>query len=113
MVKGQKELVSALVHEHRNTFETDRSCADISIRKNDCVGSVDSLSAKIFIEFIALIVKNWIYNLLKETLLRMETRQNYMTVPAALREREKIEMVKRTNGQYRLDHAVSKKQKKY
>lgn len=43
----------------------------------------------------------------------METRQNYMTVPAALREREKIEMVKRTNGQYRLDHAVSKKQKKY
>ena len=27
MVKGQKELVSALVHEHRNTFETDRSCA--------------------------------------------------------------------------------------
>ena len=41
----------------------------------------------------------------------METRQNYMTVPAAIRELEKIEMVKRTNGQYRLDHAVSKKQK--
>ena len=34
-----------------------------------------------------------------------------MTVPAAIRELEKIEMVKRTNGQYRLDHAVSKKQK--
>ena len=81
------------------------------IRKNDCAGSVDSLSAKIFIEFIALIVKNRIYSLLKETLLRMETRQNYMTVPAAIRELEKIEMVKRTNGQYRLDHAVSKKQK--
>ena len=41
----------------------------------------------------------------------METRQNYMTVPAAIRELEKIEMVKRTNGRYRLDHAVSKKQK--
>ena len=26
MVKGQKDLVSSLVHEHRNTFETDRNC---------------------------------------------------------------------------------------
>ena len=38
-------------------------------------------------------------------------KQNFMTVPAAIRELEKIEMVKSTNGQYRLDHAVSKKQK--
>lgn len=38
-------------------------------------------------------------------------RPNYMTVPAAIRELEKIEMVRRNNGQYRLDHAVSKKQK--
>ena len=48
---------------------------------------------------------------MKETLLRMETRQNYMTVPASIRELEKIEMVRRNNGKYRLDHAVSKKQK--
>ena len=41
----------------------------------------------------------------------METRPNYMTVPAAIRELEKIEMVRRSNGQYRLDHAVSKRQK--
>ena len=34
-----------------------------------------------------------------------------MSVPAGLREREKIEMVRRSNGQYRLDHAVRKKQK--
>ena len=34
-----------------------------------------------------------------------------MTVPAALRELEKIEMVRRTDGRYRLDHAVTKKQK--
>lgn len=71
----------------------------------------ESLSAKIFIEFIALIVRNRIYNLLKETMLRLETKRNYMTVPAALRELEKIEMVRRSNGLYRLDHAVSKKQK--
>ncbi len=71
----------------------------------------ESLSSKVFIEFIALIVRNRIYNLLKETMLRLETRPNYMTVPAAIRELEKIEMVRRSNGQYRLDHAVSKRQK--
>ena len=51
------------------------------------------------------------YNLLKETMLRLETKPNYMTVPAALRELEKIEMVRRGNGHYRLDHVVTKKQK--
>ena len=73
--------------------------------------SSESLSAKLFIEFIALIVRNRIYNLLKETMLRLETKPNYMTVPAALRELEKIEMVRRSNGRYRLDHAVTKRQK--
>lgn len=70
-----------------------------------------SLDAKIFTEFVALIVRNRIYNLLKEMMLRMETKSNYMTVPAALKELEKIEMVRRNNGKYRLDHAVSKKQR--
>lgn len=70
-----------------------------------------SLDAKIFTEFVALIVRNRIYNLLKEMMLRMETKSNYMTVPAALKELEKIEMVRRNNDKYRLDHAVSKKQR--
>ena len=51
------------------------------------------------------------YNLLKDTLLKMETRQNYLTVPASIRELEKIEMVRRNNGEYRRDHAVSKRQR--
>lgn len=69
------------------------------------------LSAKKIVEFIALIVRNRIYNLIKETMLRLETKANYMTVPASLKELEKIEMVKRSNGHYCLDHAVTKKQK--
>ncbi len=68
-------------------------------------------SAKIFVEFVTLIVRNRIYNLLKDAMLRLESQPNYMTVPAALRELEKIEMVRRNNGKYRLDHAVTKKQK--
>ena len=66
---------------------------------------------KIFIEFVALIIRNRIYSLLKEELFRIETRPNYMTVPQALRELEKIEMVRRNHGTYRLDHAVTKRQK--
>ena len=34
-----------------------------------------------------------------------------MTVPAAIRELEKIEMVRRNNNSYILDHAVTKTQK--
>ena len=35
----------------------------------------------------------------------------YMTVPAAIRELEKIEMVHRNGGTYKLNHAVAKTQK--
>ena len=35
-----------------------------------------------------------------------------MTVPAAIRELEKIEMTRQTDNVYRLDHAVTAKQKK-
>ena len=75
------------------------------------VQSEEALSSKVFIEFVALIVRNRIYNLLKETMLKIESSPNYMTVPAALRELEKIEMVRRNSGSYALDHAVTKKQK--
>jgi len=43
--------------------------------------------------------------------LRLDLKKNYMIVPAALRELEKIEMVRRSTGGYRLDHAVTKTQK--
>ena len=89
-------------------FSSDKSFIG---SKSMRVQTAEALSAKVFIEFLALIVRNRIYNLLKETMLRLETRPNYMTVPAAIRELEKIEMVRRSNGQYKLDHAVSKRQK--
>ena len=60
--------------------------------KSERVQSSRSMSSKIFIEFVALIVRNRIYNLLKEQMIRMETKQKYMTVPAAIRELEKIEI---------------------
>ena len=72
----------------------------------------DSAAAsKIFIEFLALIIRNKMYNCLKDELMKLDNRPNYMTVPAAIRELEKIEMVRLTDNKYRLDHAVTATQK--
>ena len=45
-----------------------------------------SMSTKIFIVFVALIVRNRMYNLLKEEMLKIETKA---TIPAAIRELKK------------------------
>ncbi|WP_314032425.1 hypothetical protein [Mogibacterium timidum] len=42
----------------------------------------------------------------------MDERPNYMTVPAAIRELEKMEMIRQMGNRYRMDHAVTKIQKK-
>mgnify|MGYP004523094119 FL=1 len=42
---------------------------------------------------------------------KLEKSPNFMTVPAALKELEKIEMVRLTDNRYRLDHAVTATQK--
>ena len=71
----------------------------------------ESVSSKIFVEFIALIVRQRIYSLLRKHKDRLGKNPNYMTVPATLRELEKIEMIRGIDGEYHLDHAVSKNQK--
>ena len=89
-------------------FRGDKSyLGDKSMR----ICSDESMSAKIFVEFIALIVRNRIYTRLKDELDRLDGRPNYMTVPAALKELDKIEMVRGFDGIYRMDHAVTKTQK--
>ena len=41
----------------------------------------------------------------------MSSKPNFMNVPAAIRELEKIEMIRQPDGVYRLDHAVTANQK--
>ncbi len=62
--------------------------------KSERVQSSRSMSSKIFIDFVALIVVHG-FIIFKEQMIRMETKQKYMTVPAAIRELEKIEIVRR------------------
>ena len=67
--------------------------------------------SKSFIEFVASIIRNRMFHRLDNAARENDSRQNCMTVPAAIGELEKIEIV-RYNGQpYRLDHAVTATQK--
>ena len=75
------------------------------------VYSEESARAKIFVEFVAMILRCKMYTKLKEEMKKLEKKLNYMTVPAALKELEKIEMVRQLDNVYRLDHAVTANQK--
>ena len=82
--------------------------ADKSYLGNHCLRVA---SNKIFIGFLALIIRCRIYTVLKEKANGLAKKPNYLTVPAAIRELEKIEMTRQLDKVYRLDHAVTKTQK--
>lgn len=72
----------------------------------------ESTSAKIFVEFAAMIIRNKFYTCLADEMKLLNKKPNYMTVPAAIRELEKIELTRQSDNVYRLDHAVTATQKK-
>lgn len=74
------------------------------------VHTSESVHAKIFIEFVALIIRSRFYTCLKEQ-MQKNGKKNYMTVPAAIRELEKIELVRQSDREYRMDYAVTATQK--
>lgn len=75
------------------------------------VQSDEAASAKIFTEFIALIIRCRMYTRLKDEMEKIDKKPNFMTVPAAIRELDKLEIIRQTDGRYRLDHAVTATQK--
>ena len=75
------------------------------------VHTSESVHAKIFIEFVALIIRSRFYTCLKEQ-MQKNGKKNYMTVPAAIRELEKIELIRQSDREYRMDYAVTATQKK-
>ena len=87
--------------------------ADKTYLGNHClrVASEEAAANKIFVGFIALIIRCKIYTALKNAAKEMIKKPNYLTVPAAIRELEKIEMTRQLDKVYRLDHAVTKTQK--
>lgn len=94
--------------ESEKLFRSDKSyLGNNSMR----VHSDEALSSKVFIQFIALILRSRIYIALKEKSEKMLKKPNYLTVSAALKELEKIVMIRQLDGVYRLDHAVTATQK--
>jgi transposase len=94
--------------ENEKLFRTDKSfLGNGSMR----VHSEESTEAKILVEFVALIIRNKFFTYLKDSFNSSASKPNYATVPAAIRELEKIEMVRNYDGIYRLDHAVTRRQK--
>lgn len=89
-------------------FRADKTFLGSSAQR---IHSNEALQAKIFVEFIALIIRNRFFNLLKEQMERLKTRRNTMTVPGAIRELDKMELTRRNGGRYLLDHALTKTQK--
>lgn len=73
--------------------------------------SEESARTKIFVEFVEMILRCKMYTKLKEEKKSLEKKPNYMTVPAALKELEKIEMVRQLDNVYRLDYVVTANQK--
>ena len=94
--------------ESEKTFRGDKSYLGARAER---VYSNESIDTKIFIGFVATIIRSRIYVLLREEMARMEKKQNYMTVPAAIKELDKIEMLKGADGEYILDYAVTATQK--
>ena len=76
------------------------------------IQSSESMVNKIFIEFVALIIRNRFHRLLKERMEDSARKYNYMTVPAAIKELEKIGMIRPCgDGSYVMHHAVTAVQK--
>ena len=90
------------------TFREDKSYLGAGCER---VYSNESIDTKIFIGFVATIIRSRIYTLLKDESGRMDKKQNYMTVPAALKELEKIELLKGGDNEYNLDYAITATQK--
>jgi len=94
--------------ESEKLFRGDKSYLG---NRSERTHSEESTETKIFIEFIALILRNRIYRYLKDKMAEDEKKYNFMSVPAAMKELEKIEMVKHPDGLYKLSQAVTKTQK--
>lgn len=75
------------------------------------VSSSDTFEGKVFVAFIALIIRCKIYTQLRKRKAEMINCPNFMTVPVALRELEKIELIRQPGGNYKLDHAITVTQK--
>ena len=85
--------------------------------KREFIGSANKrklpkvpISAKFFIQYIALILRSEIYSLINNKIHPLDLEKHSISLSEAIKEFERIEMVIRGNGFYQLDHALTQKQ---
>lgn len=113
IISSEKMGAAEAINLYKNRDASEKVFgADKSYLGNSClrVASEEATSNKVFIGFIALIIRSRMYTALKDQAKEMLKKPNYLTVPAAIRELEKIEMTRQLDKVYRLDHAVTKTQ---
>jgi hypothetical protein len=79
--------------------------------KAERVQTEDSLRSKLFIEFVALIIRSRFYACISDHVHATRTRRNYLNVVSVITELQKIELIRIGDGVYRLDHAITARQK--
>ena len=94
--------------ESEKLFRGDKSYLGNAAER---VHSYESFNSKIFVEFVALIVRQRIYTYLSDRMKELGKKVNYMTVPAAISELEEIKIIRYgNNASYHLDQAITKTQ---
>lgn len=114
IVTSEKMTADEAIHLYKSRDTSEKLFrGDKSYLGNETlrIQSNEAAHAKILVEFVALILRNRIYTCLKDYMKQTGKKRNYMTVPAAIRELEKIEMIRLPEGNYRQDHAVTACQK--
>ncbi len=91
-------------------FRADKSF--LGARSQRC-HTEERAQAKFFIEFIALIIRNRVHNLIKDYTIKIGKRSNLFNVSSAISELEKLELVRVGNGSYTLDHSPTRVQKQF
>ncbi len=94
--------------QNETLFRGDRSFFDTG---DGGVELYESVTGNIFIEFIALIIRSSMYRRLREGMEGGSAKADCLTVPAAVKELENIELIRQLDGSYRLDQAVTEQQK--
>ena len=87
--------------------------SDKSFLGNDCyrVESDAAKDTKEWIGFVGEIIRNKMYTDLFDAQDFVNTRSNFMSVPAAIAELEKYEISRQGNGKYHIDHPLTKQQR--
>lgn len=109
-VEAKIDRMAECLHKHEGTKYEIKSGGFARYFVIITSEKMTAAQAKIFIEFVALIIRSRFYTCLKEQ-TQKSGKKNYMTVPAAISELEKIELIRQSDRGYRMDYAVTATQK--